>query len=211
MCCSFPSPLHLPIQPQTLLKLHTPGIPQHHVQALPPSHPHYMLDIYPSPVQIGSKCSPKHVRIACFHWSSLSEVVAYWLWIRLWCCVNGIRNFTVNCALPPSVLIPWFSSKLPGRDGLFSFGRPYRSRTCDTLIKSQVLIFSQFLDFLSVNPLIIKPSFWRIRGSFIWPIFVVTSQIDNSTVGPYFQHSAILFKGVTEQAIVTPGMSLCDY
>jgi len=37
--------------------------------------------------------------------------------------------------------------------------RPCRSRTHDTLIKSQVLIFSQFLDFLSVNPLRIKPSF----------------------------------------------------
>jgi len=47
------------------------------------------------------------------------------------------------------------------------FGRPYRSRTCDTLIKSQVLIFSQFSDFPSVNPLRIKSSFWRIRCSFI--------------------------------------------
>ena len=37
--------------------------------------------------------------------------------------------------------------------------RPCRSRTCDTLIKSQVLIFSQLLDFLNVNPLRIKPSF----------------------------------------------------
>ena len=39
------------------------------------------------------------------------------------------------------------------------FGRPYRSRTCDTLIKSQVPIFSQISDFLSVNSLRIKPSF----------------------------------------------------
>ena len=37
--------------------------------------------------------------------------------------------------------------------------RPCRSRTCDTLIKSQVLISPQFLDFLSVNPLRMKPSF----------------------------------------------------
>ena len=37
--------------------------------------------------------------------------------------------------------------------------RPCRSRTCDTLIKSQVLIFPQSSNSLSVNPLRIKPSF----------------------------------------------------
>ena len=65
------------IQPQTLLKLDTPRIPQHHIQALPSPQPHDMLHIQPTPMQIAGKRPPKRVRITCSHWSSLSEVVAY--------------------------------------------------------------------------------------------------------------------------------------
>ena len=67
------------IQPQTLLKFHTPCIPQHHVQALPSPQPHDMFHVQPTPMQITGKRPPECMRIACSHRSSLSEVVAYLL------------------------------------------------------------------------------------------------------------------------------------
>ena len=42
------SALNLLIQPQALLPLHTPRIPQHHIQALPPTKSHNMLNVQPA-------------------------------------------------------------------------------------------------------------------------------------------------------------------
>ncbi len=49
--------------------------------------------------------------------------------------------------------------------------RPYRSRTCDTLIKSQVLIHPLFLRSLGVDSPLVQPLFHRIRCSTFSSIF----------------------------------------
>jgi len=51
------------IQLQTLLKLHTPRIPQHHIKAFPSPKPHNMLHIQSSPMQVTGEGSPERVRV----------------------------------------------------------------------------------------------------------------------------------------------------
>jgi hypothetical protein len=51
-----------PHHPQTLLKLHTPRVPDHHIQTLPPTKPHDMLHIQTCPMQVRREGPPEGMR-----------------------------------------------------------------------------------------------------------------------------------------------------